>query len=121
VTTKTKEKKQTVIRQYKHHFKAAELQKLGQELADAWDEYNAAEAEKKANAAKLNDRIAEAKKVIQEKSSQIRSGYEHRDVECEVRKDLKAGKVKYVRLDNGRLHSERELSKEETQGELYHN
>jgi len=46
------------------------------------------------------------------------NGYEHREVSCDERRDLDAGRVTVVRLDTGEVIEQRLLTDEERQLEL---
>jgi len=98
---------------------ADEKIEAGRELAEATNELTAIEEDKAQIVADFKHRTSAAEARIGVLSNKLRSGYEFRDVECEVRFDTpEKGQKQVVRLDTDEIVATNPMSEEEKQREL---
>lgn len=102
----------------KYIFTDTDLLALAQEMARALNDQHEAEDELKSVSTQIKSKIALASAAANSASSKIRSGYEYRNVECEVLKNFTAGLVTTRRLDTGEVTDTRLMTSEERQVEL---
>lgn len=100
----------------KCHFTEAEVLQLGKDLAQASANAAAIEDELKTVTAQVKAKLAEQEAQVASNTSKIQSGFEYRQVDCEVRLgDPKPTKKTIIRLDTNAVVEVRDLSSEEHQ------
>ena len=121
---KKKEEKISTSKEF-HNLKVSltedELLQAGEDLANAIDEVNKLEDEKKALVEDFKARIAVHEATIAVKQRLVRNKNEYRNVECELTLNYTAQKAKLVRLDTKEVVSEREMTMEEKQMQMFDN
>ena len=108
----------TVFEYLKHRFTAEERLKLSEQLSQAVMERSAAEEELQTVKADFKSRITRAEATIADCARKINTGYEMRNVECELVKDFTTNTIRYQRLDTGEIVRERAMTSEERQRTL---
>ena len=99
----------------KCEFTDAERRAIADDLARAVSDKGTAEKEKKAVDSQFKSRIDACDSTINLKATQLRSGYEHRSVECLIERDFEARTAKVWRKDTDELLEDRELRPDEAQ------
>lgn len=92
-----------------------ELLDRGQQLVKNMRKAAAAEEARDAENKKRKGEIAMLDEITAKLSGAIALGTEERDVECEVRKDYRHGRVTTVRTDTGEVVDERTMTAQERQ------
>ena len=88
------------IRDLEYRFTDSELQEMGRELSEKVIDHVKVELEKKEITKVFNDQIKAKMKLIKQLSYKIDSGYEVRDVSCEVYHNMPVyGKKTIMRMD----------------------
>lgn len=97
-------------------FSDAELKQFSSDMARNSAEQSEAEESKKAVVAQFTEKISAAKAKVSSLARKINSGYEMRDVRCEIWLDFpEAGRARILRLDTNEIVSERAMSETERQ------
>lgn len=100
-------------------FTSEERLKMGAELAESHDRFEAIDAEEAVVKARFKDRRTTIQQRIGELSRNLRTGFTMQDVECTVKyDDPNPNEVSYYRNDNGTLVRTRPFSATERQQEL---
>ncbi len=99
----------------KYTFSEAEKTEMGAKLAQCFSDCSGAEAQLKSVQTQIKSEIARIEAEMGSLSEKIRSGYEHRNVECEKVFDFRLGSVTYRRLDTGEVYRERAMDETEKQ------
>lgn len=99
-----------------HSEEVAERLKL---LGDASSGLLAAEIERKKVAGEFNQQIKAFKQEIKNICSARDSGYEDRDVECDIRKNTKKKTMELVRLDDNTVVESRPMEGNEFNADLF--
>ena len=102
--------------QYK--FNQAELLTIGKELGEMQIQLRQLDDDRKKAADEWKSRISAAESGIASMSNKVTSGYEYRDIDCEVVLNEPPGKKTCTRLDTMQVIWCRELSPEEKQRTL---
>ena len=93
----------------------ASSKKLAETL---WERDNAQDEAKEAAAAS-RDKVKALSEIISELQTVVRSGVQHRFVDCEDRKNLPAGTIETYRLDTGEMVESRPMSSLEKQVDMF--
>jgi hypothetical protein len=112
------EPRKTVTEFLKCRLTRAEKLQLSEEMSQAVVEKNTAEEELQTVKADFKSRITRAETTIADCARKINSGYEMRNVECEVIKDYRTNSVEYMRLDTYEIFRSRAMKQEERQRSL---
>ena len=88
-------------------------------LGDASSGLLAAEIERKAVAGEFNQAIKAFKQEIKNICSARDSGYEERDVECDIRKNVKKKTMELIRLDDNSVVESRPMEGNEFNADLF--
>ncbi len=99
----------------KYAFDEEEKKVLANEMALAVLSKDAAEDELVAVRAQISSRVKEAQGKLSSVAEKLRSGYEYRQIDCEIEKDFVAGKVRITRIDTGEIVEERKISDADAQ------
>ncbi len=102
----------------KYTFTEDEIKELGRSLAKVFSDHSEAEGRLKSVSIQVKAEITALEGTMTMMSEKIRSGYEHRNIECKKEFDYKAGYVIVTRLDTGEVIEERPMDAEETQRKL---
>lgn len=102
----------------KYEFSDEEKNELAKEMAEANEREQGLEREKTEVVAELKGRIEAAKAERLKCAGLYRTGYEYRNIECDVRYDYDKCTVEYWRTDTGELAKTRKMTPEEKQPEL---
>jgi hypothetical protein len=112
-TADTETKKENLNLQY--HFSQDELRDLGKKLAESQIQLRQLDADRKRVADEWNARISDKEAEITSLSSKVSSGYEYRDIPCEVTLNEPVNKKTARRLDTGETVWVRDLTNAEKQ------
>lgn len=82
-------------RNVKYTFSDAEIAGYSRQLAEACQRRDATEAEKKSTMSSYKAKLDEQDASVALLSNRVTTGYEHRNVDCEVRKNFKTGKKEF--------------------------
>ena len=96
-----------------------ETREIAQNLAVAVMSKDEAEGALKSAQTQIKSKIALHEAELTSFAEKLRSGFEMRNVECEVDADYELGKVTIIRLDTGEIVRERTMSNDERQGKLF--
>jgi len=113
-----KPKPETVKRTLPCALTDADRVRLGSELAEALGREAALESDLAAFKASHKAKVLPVQERIRQISSDLRDGHELRAVECRIVRDIKAGSVKFVRLDTEETVDERGMTDAERQLDL---
>ncbi len=102
----------------KYNFTEDEIKELGRSLAKVFSDHSEAEARLKSVSTQVKAEITALEGTMTMISEKIRSGYEHRNIECKKEFDYKLGTVTITRLDTAEVVEERPMDAEETQRKL---
>ena len=104
----------------KHTFGESEKKEIAIAMAQTVGDLQCAEDEKKALVSEFKSRIDKLQAEINLAAGQLRSGYEMRNVKCEVERDYKRRVVRYWRtdIDDSVMAKERTMTAEELQRDL---
>lgn len=111
--------KSTETRELRCMLTAEERQRRAERIAELLDQGEAVEAELAAARAGFKARIERCDLEKRLQLDEFRTGFATRPVECELRLDWDAGLASWVRTDTGEVLSERPLSAEERQRDLF--
>lgn len=119
----TKKKAEDIVEEkckrfVKYTFNEDEIKDLGSNLAKAFSDHTEAEARLKSVSTQIKSEITALEGMMGSMAEKIRSGYEHRDVECKREFDYRLGTVTITRIDTGEVVEERPMDSEETQRKL---
>ncbi len=92
-----------------------ERRKLSDEMALAVMQKNEAESELKSAQTQIKSKIAAHDAVLISDAERLRSGFEMRNVACEVEKDFDHMILTITRLDTSEIIEDRKIRPEETQ------
>jgi len=100
-------------------FTPEEIKNFSSDLARKTAELSQAEEDKKAAVAQFADQLASAKATVSRLARNINSGYEMRNVDCEVTlHSPKKGLARIIRLDTGEEVNVRPMTADELQEKL---
>lgn len=103
----------------RYTFTDAEILEIGRQMAQAAQQRDRVEDERKSVMAQLKSRHEEASAKINLCSTRISAGYEMRSIMCEVHYDKPStGRKTLYRLDNGEMVGIEDMSSEERQLQL---
>ncbi len=109
------DKKKTEKVYAKHTFTTEELKDIASELARKVNEQATAEDEKKSITSSLKARLDELVARINKLSENYNSGFDYRDIECELRLDFDAKLRRYFNVETGETVKEEPLRPEDYQ------
>lgn len=99
----------------KYEFSAEELRDIAEKLAIKTQELEQVEDEKKAVMSSYKERIERIQSEAKKAASLYKDGYEMRDIECIVERDLGMGEVRYIRTDTGQVALTQKMTMAERQ------
>ena len=102
----------------KYTFNEDEIKELGKSLAKVFNDHTEAEARLKSVSTQIKSEITALEGTMGSMAEKIRSGYEHRDIECKREFNYRLGSVTITRLDTGEVVEERPMDAEERQRKL---
>ncbi len=102
----------------KYTFTEDEIKELGRSLAKVFSDHSEAEGRLKSVSTQIKAEITSLEGIMTMVSEKIRSGYEHRNIDCKKEFDYRLGSVTIIRLDTGEVVEERPMDAEETQKKL---
>jgi len=102
-----------------HTLVSPDYQKLARELSDVLEEITNEKERAASVKRELGARLSALESRRSELASKIRRGTETRETPVTLYADLEAGKVYAIREDTGEILSEREMTDEEQQAELF--
>lgn len=102
----------------KYIFNEGEIKDLGAKLAKTFSDHNEAENRLKSVSTQIKSEITALEGMMNSMAEKIRSGYEHREIECKRELDYRLGTVTITRLDTGEVIEERPMDAEEKQRKL---
>lgn len=102
----------------KYVFNDEEKAGIAEKMAHMVEEAGDLEDQKKAVTKDFDGRIQAAKNTVSSCAQKLNSGYEMRDIQCEVRRDYERKVVEYIREDTGEIARSRSMSSVELQQEL---
>jgi hypothetical protein len=88
-------------------------------LAETLWERDQKQDEAKSKAAEYRDEVKALSATVSELQTVVRSGVQHRLVDCEDRKNLAAGTIETYRLDTGEMVESRPMSGIEKQADMF--
>jgi hypothetical protein len=95
-----------------------EKMKLSEEMSHALDEKQTLENELSSLSKEFKAKIAEKEALIYKTASIFRQGYEYREVDIEIDRDYRLGKVTKTRMDTFEVFEERPMTGAERQQKL---
>jgi hypothetical protein len=101
-----------------YKFTEDEIKELGKSLAKAFSDHSEAEGHLKSASTQIKAELSALEGNMTMMSEKIRSGYEHRNIDCRKEFDYRLGTVTITRLDTGEVVEERPMDAEETQRKL---
>jgi SMC interacting uncharacterized protein involved in chromosome segregation len=104
----------------KYTFSAEEVSDMSQKMAQAVDQMDSAQNQKKSVVKQLDAQIAEHEAVVKKNAVNIRQGWEMRNIKCTIRRDFEKGTYKVNRDDTGELIIDRLLTEGELQLQMAH-
>lgn len=102
----------------KCHFTQEEMTEFRDKLANSIMDLSSIEDEKKSVMSDYTARINEKKAMINRVASNIRNGYEHREVKCRIDYDITRRVKTFAREDTGEIVQEEVMSPDEFQQEI---
>ncbi len=102
----------------KYVFSLEEKRELADKLALAVMNKDEAEASLKSAQTQIKSKIALHEAELVSFAEKLRSGFEMRNIECEVIKDFEHGIIMITRKDTGEIVTERKMTIEERQKKL---
>lgn len=99
----------------KYDFNEEEKRRLGADLSEAKLAEDDAKKKKASVAAQIGAEIKAADMRTCSLAEKLRSGYEYRDIPCEIEKDYNKGIVRIVRIDFGEIVEERKITDADSQ------
>jgi len=96
-----------------------EKREIAQNLAVAVMSRDEAEGGLKSAQTQFKSKIALHEAELISLAEKLRSGFEMRNIECEISGDYKLGTVTIIRLDTGEIIRERPMTKDERQNKLF--
>jgi hypothetical protein len=103
----------------KCNFTEEERNTMARQVTELISKKAEAEGKLKSVSTQIKSEIAGIDAEMAKVSEMVRSGYEYRNVDCEVRSDYVAARVVIIRLDSGEIVEDRPMRMEETQRELF--
>jgi hypothetical protein len=116
VQAETEVKKENINLQYR--FSGDELRQLGKDLAEAQIALRQLDDDRKRIADEWKARISAKEAEIASLSNKVSSGYEYRDIPCEITLNEPIGKKTARRTDTGEVAWVRDLTENERQRTL---
>ena len=115
-TEKPEEPKKEFAMQYcKYEFDENEIRDMAAEMAQNIARAESVDAELKTIKAQFKADLETLTRGIQATAEKMNSGYEMRNIKCEVVRDYRLGMVFYKRTDNGEIAKERKMRDDERQ------
>jgi hypothetical protein len=114
-TKKTEEKKEFATQFCKYIFSDEEKAEMAAEMAQKIAQLQGVESQEKSVKAQLKAEKESLSADISGNAEKINSGYEMRNIKCEVVYNYNEGMVLYIRTDNGELAKERKMRDDERQ------
>lgn len=102
----------------KCHFTQDEMTEFRDKLANSIMDLSSIEDEKKSVMSDYTARINEKKAMINRVASNIRNGYEHREVKCRIDYDFSRRVKTFAREDTGEIVQEEIITADESQQEI---
>ncbi len=102
----------------KYAFTEEEVRELGAKLAKTFSDHSETENRLKSVSTQIKSEITMLEGLMASMAEKIRSGYEHRDIECKKDFNYRLGSVSITRLDTGEIIEERPMEAEEKQRKL---
>lgn len=99
-------------------FTEDEKKEMGSKLAQCFQECAEAEGRLKSVTTQIKSEIAFKEAEMASLAEKVRSGYEHRNVDCKKKLDYRLGTVTIARLDTGEVIREKPMDAEERQMSL---
>ena len=96
-----------------------EVNDRAQQLARILGERGTIELEAKEIASRAKQRMKKLDRKSQKLAEVVRTGVEHRDVECIERRVYDTNRIEVVRVDTGECVRWREMTAKDRQGDLY--
>jgi len=96
-----------------------EKREIAQNLAVAVMSRDEAEGALKSAQTQIKSKIALHEAELTSFAEKLRSGFEMRNVECEIEGDYKTGTVSIIRLDTGEIVRDRVMTNDERQKKLF--
>ncbi len=106
---------ETCKKYLKYTFTEDEIKELGKSLAKVFSDHSEAEARLKSVSTQIKAEITALEGAMTLSSEKIRSGYEHRNIDCKKEFDYRLGTVTITRIDTGEVVEERPMDAEEKQ------
>ena len=110
---------ETCKRYLKYQFSEEEKKNMGDDLAQKFASKHETEDKLKAVSTQIKSEINALDAIMGGLAEKIRSGYEMRDVECEIERDFKNARITITRLDTGEIVESRAMTPEERQKKLF--
>lgn len=110
---------ETCKRYLKYVFTEEEKKLMGSDLAQKFAIHTEAEGRLKSVSTQIKSEISTIESQMASISEKIRSGYEYRDIECDVEMDYDRGRVVVIRMDTGEIVEDRAMSVDERQKPLF--
>lgn len=108
----------SITKQFRIPLTDQERLDFGEQMARALGQHQEAEEAKKDAVAQFKADSERHRVEATRLGGILQRGYQFRDVECEVTKDMAAGTIRIVRTDTGEEVEFRNLRPDESQGEL---
>ncbi len=99
----------------KYEFDETEKKEMSVEMARKMSELQLKQDTKKAVMSDFTGQINGLDADLKDIASKLNTGYEYRNVKCEVRKDFETNKVHYMRTDTGEIVRTRKMRAEDSQ------
>ena len=106
-------------RSLKYVLTGEELKKISEQMANAVLERDEALDGLKSVQAQFKARITGAEAMISLSASKIQTGYEFRNINCEVQRDYDTGQIQLIRIDTGEIIETRAMTASERQQDLF--
>ena len=103
----------------KYIFPTDEKKEIAAELAQKVIELQHVEDEKKAIMSQFKSRIDQTQAAVNGAASKLSSGYEMRNIECEITSDYENKVFNYHRTDTNELVRQKKMSQDDLQKKLY--
>ena len=102
----------------KYEFKDFELKAIAKNMANAVSDIETLTDRLKSVKSQIKAEIDEATAVMNSCAKKLQTGYEMRDLDCEVVYDFKGGQVLYISEETGETVKSRKMTDEDRQQEL---
>jgi predicted phage-related endonuclease len=102
----------------KYEFSEEEKRELAMEMAKTVGELDQKTLEKKAIMSDLKSQIDSLDAQVKSLASKLNTGYEHRNMNCRVERDVPSRTVYYYRVDTDKLVKTRPMTQDELQSTI---